>query len=245
MKYLLALLISFSSFAQTRITFDQITYTGTGCEQGSVSSLLSPDGTTMSLLFDEWRVEVPNYQVPPIRSVPGRGPNYRPQRSEASEFVSHKTCNITFLTTLPVGAMATGIEISVQARGNTMIDQGINAYFSTILVGHRGLANSSEPQAKVIDKRMWISQRTTVEEDWITNPIVAIPLNSGCASPSNRQIKFELKNHLEARIVGNDLRKAGIVTIDSHDSSGVLSFSLKTQNCGGRLAPKPARNIGL
>ena len=230
MKKFLLLFISFSALAQTNITFDQIITNGSGCPQGSVTSIVSPDGTAMSLLFDEFRVEVPNYETSSPSPVPGRGPNYRPPGANASIYESSKACNIAFTTTLPAGRMATAISISLQARGNTMTDAGIQSYFSTILVGHRGLANSVGPQVKVVEKKMWMG-RSSVGEDWTTDTNVSVPLKSNCASSSNRTIKFELKNHLEAKIIARDATKSGIVTVDSNDTRGMLTFVLSTAPC--------------
>ena len=230
MKYILTFFLSFSALAQTSIKFEQITTTGTGCPQGTVTSIVSPDGTSMSLLFDEYRVEVPNYESTPTPPPTGRGPRYQPPGTNASIYESHKTCNIAFTTTLPAGRMATAINISLQARGNTMLDSGIMAYFSTILVGHRGLANSVGPQVKVVEKKMWTG-RAEVGEDWVTDTNAVVPLKSSCSNSVNKAIKFELKNHLEAKILKNDATKSGIVTVDSNDARGMLTFTLSTSPC--------------
>jgi hypothetical protein len=134
MKALLFFFLSFSAVAQSNITFDQIVTTGTGCPSGTVSVTVSPDGQSMSLLFDEFRVQVPNTESSTPAPSTGRGPNYRPPQSNASVLEAHKTCNISFTTTLPAGRMATAIAIDLQARGFTTLDQGLQAYFSTILV---------------------------------------------------------------------------------------------------------------
>ncbi len=228
MKHFFFFFLSFSALAQSNITFDQIITTGTGCPQGTVTSIVSPDGTSMSLLFDEFRVEVPNYESTPAPT--GRGPTYRPPGANASIYEAHKTCNISFTTTLPAGRMATSLGISLQARGNTMTDAGIQAYFTTILVGHRGLANSVGPQVKVVEKKMWMG-RVAVGEDWTTDTNVTVPLKANCSSSTNKAIKFELKNHLEAKIRTNDATKSGIVTVDSNDARGMLTFTLSTTPC--------------
>ena len=229
MKHFFFFFLSFSALAQSNIVFEQINTNGTGCPQGTVTSIVSPDGTSMSLLFDEFRVEVPNYESAPAPTT-GRGPRYNPPGANASIYESSKACNIAFTTTLPAGRMATSISISLQARGNTMTDAGIQSYFSTILVGHRGLANSVGPQVKVVEKKMWMG-RTDVGEDWTTDTNVTVPLKSNCALGANRSIKFELKNHLEAKIKTNDATKSGIVTVDSNDARGLLTFSLSTTPC--------------
>lgn len=230
MKHILFFFLSFSALAQSNIVFEQIVTNGSGCPAGTVTSIVSPDGTSMSLLFDEFRVEVPNYESSSPTPGNDRGPGYRPPRQTSSLYEQHKTCNISFTTTLPAGRMATAIKIGLQARGNTMLDSGIQAYFSTILVGHRGLANSVGPQVKVVEKKMWAG-REAVGEDWVTDTDVIVPLKANCSSSTNKAIKFELKNHLQAKILSQTTTKSGIITVDSNDARGMLTFTLSTTPC--------------
>lgn len=231
MKSLLFLFLSFSAMAQTPIIFDQVETNGSGCLPGTTSTTLASDGQSMSLIFDQFSVQVPNHDEPtPVEPSPTRGSRYRPPRHSHSIFKSHKTCNISFVTNIPAGHRATAINIIVQARGNTMIDKGIRAYFSTILVGHRGLANSYGPIAKVVEKKMWTG-RAEFFDEWITDTNVSVPLNSSCATASNKSIKFELKNHLEANILNMDETKEGLVTVDSNDARGMLTFTVSTAPC--------------
>jgi hypothetical protein len=84
------LLVSPTLFAQ--INFNNVTYGGTGCPQGTVSTAVSPDGSSLSILFDEFRAEVPDYNQPAPRG----------RQVEASK--SLKSCALSFvtiLTTLP------------------------------------------------------------------------------------------------------------------------------------------------
>lgn len=230
MKSLLFFFLSFSAIAQTSIVFDQVVTSGSGCLPGTTSVTLSPDGTSMSILFDEFSVEVPNRESPIPSPAPGRGPRYRPPASTHSIFENHKTCNITFTTILPPGQMATGIDIKVDARGSTILDQGVSAYFTTILVSHRGLANSVGPQVKVIEKKFWNS-RADVSDDWITETKATVPLKANCSTNANKTIKFELKNHLNAKIMDNIETRSGLVTVDSNDARGMLTFTLATAPC--------------
>ena len=78
---------------------------------------------------------------------------------------------------------------------------------------------------------MWTTHRQPVEQDWATDTKAIVPLRSTCASSSNKTIKFELKNHLEAKILSNDLTKSGMVTVDSNDARGMLTFTLSTAPC--------------
>ena len=53
-----AMLLSAPVFAVDGITLGEPGYGGTGCPSGSVSATLSPDATSLSLLFDKYQVAV-------------------------------------------------------------------------------------------------------------------------------------------------------------------------------------------
>jgi len=39
---------------RSSLTYEQVTYGGSGCPQGTVGSIISEDGTTMTLIFDSY-----------------------------------------------------------------------------------------------------------------------------------------------------------------------------------------------
>lgn len=53
-----AMMLSAPVFAVDGITLGEPGYGGTGCPSGSVSATLSPDATSLSLLFDKYQVAV-------------------------------------------------------------------------------------------------------------------------------------------------------------------------------------------
>jgi hypothetical protein len=225
MKKILSLLslilISDLAFSQN-IIFEGLTAKGTGCPDGTVSTALTPDGKSMAVFFDEFRAEVPN--------------------SSATPHVEHKTCHLSFSYLIPEGQKLVALEVSVNGRGSTILDPGVRAYVSTSLVGFSGLARSSGgAEVKVIENKMWRGT-TQVDESWISAPIASINIQSQCASNGNNRIRFDLKNHLHAEIVNRDLRKSGMIVVDTSDITGQIKFTLKTAPCsntGGNVTPNP------
>jgi hypothetical protein len=231
MKKLLLTLapLLFVTTVQAQGLFNQIQTYGTGCPDGTVSTSISPDGQSMSVLFDEFRVEVPEYNPPSIPPSPGssfpRAPRTRPTRAM-------RDCQLRFSATLPVGMSVESVEFSIQARGATILDPGITADFTSILVGYTGLAQARGRLQPIIQKQ-WIAGRSPVSDDWTASPSMIVPINSGCAGASGRSITFDLKNHLGAEITTGDLTKTGLVTVDSSDAKGILRVSLRTRSCRG------------
>ncbi len=69
-----AFLVLFFASAEAQVVFHEPTYLGAGCPQGTVSTVLSPDGTSLSVLFDEFRISLPDDGgVAAPSPIPGRG----------------------------------------------------------------------------------------------------------------------------------------------------------------------------
>ncbi|MGZ5280493.1 MAG: DUF4360 domain-containing protein, partial [Pseudobdellovibrionaceae bacterium] len=66
---LLTLAVSISAQAQLPFKIGQPVIDGDGCPSGSVSAVISPDGTAISLLFDQFMLEVQpgSYLMPQLR----------------------------------------------------------------------------------------------------------------------------------------------------------------------------------
>jgi hypothetical protein len=221
-----------TGIAEAQINFDQVNYRGSGCPQGSVSTAISPDGSSLSILFDEFRVEVPQYDGNNDNDSlpPGHG------RNRNSEFLNHKNCALSFTANLPRGTKAVSLEVSLQTRGAVMFDQGIEGGFASILVGYNGLAQS-RGRPTIIAQKNWRALRGPLDEEYIASPLAVINLNSGCANHQGRSIRFDLKNHLQARITDQNASKQGMITMDSADMKGVLKFRLRIRPCGGGRMP--------
>ena len=84
------------------LTFEQVTYGGTGCPQGSVASIISEDGTTMTLIFDSY-----------VASL-GKG---------ISITESRKNCQLNIDLLYPAGFQYS--IFSADYRGYVAIDKGV------------------------------------------------------------------------------------------------------------------------
>lgn len=208
MKYLMlsaVLLITTNLFAQ--VSYNNVTHSGTGCPQGTVSTAVSPDGSSLSVLFDEFRAEVP----------------------ENGLAKSTKNCSLSFTASIPAGMKADALEISLQARGATILDKGVEATFAAILVGYSGLARS-RGNPTVVSTKKWRGLVAT-DDSWTQTPKTSVPLMSACAGAAAKDIRIDVKNHVIAEISNGDLSKSGMITLDSNDVNGLLKFTLKTSPC--------------
>jgi hypothetical protein len=138
---------------------------------------------------------------------------------------------LSFTATIPVGSKADALQIELQARGATIIDQGVEGFFASILVGYSGLTSMGGRPTMMIQKH-WRGMRGPVDDNWTASPVATVPLRSPCASQTTRNIRFDLKNHIQAEIPTGDLKKSGLITVDSADARGLLKFTLNTSACG-------------
>jgi len=106
-----------SAQAQSGVALGEPAYGGTGCPAGSVSAALSPDNTSLSLLFDQYVVEAG-------QSV---GRNF-----------DRKSCNIAIPVHVPNGYSVSVLEIDY--RGYNMLPRRATSQFNVeyFFAGRRG-----------------------------------------------------------------------------------------------------------
>lgn len=106
-----------SAQAQSNITLGDPGYGGTGCPGGSVSATLSPDATSLSLLFDEYIVEA---------------------GGDTGKRFDRKSCNIAIPVHVPQGLSIA--VLAIDYRGYNNVPQGASTDFNVeyFFAGARG-----------------------------------------------------------------------------------------------------------
>jgi hypothetical protein len=224
---LIIIFILFFSFSLYSQTFGDLIHKGTGCPQGTVSITSSPDNKVLSIIFDSYQVLVPQYdQDNDNQQIGSRGVLRR--RNDPT--LNHKACALSFITNLPEGQKIDSIDIILNIRGVSMLDQGTEGSFSAALVGYNGLSVSSR-RSTVIARKLMRAFHSPIDEDWNSIPVVNIPVASNCAVSQSSEIRFDLKTHLQAEILSQDLTKNALLTVDSIDSEGMIKIKLNTSPC--------------
>jgi len=224
MKLLLFLLFSIEIYANgLGIVFDRPILNGTGCPKGSSAIVMSPDGQTVSLLFDQFVAEVPQFD----------GNNDNDESSEENEQNSsrldqdkvHKVCHIHFKATIPEGFKVQQAIVDYDLRGSTFLERKVNAAIRSIFINHKGPNGENENKNQLLVRKVW---RGDTQEDWILNTSAKIKLNSGCSTRGKRNIHFQLKNILVVKS-RNDFQ--GFISLDSQDLVSSLKFKTKIKKC--------------
>jgi hypothetical protein len=228
-KIIMFILLNMTFKAFGQITYSNISYRGTGCPEGTVQTVISEDEESLSILFDEFRSEVPN------RDMQDR--HVRDRRGEEVSHSNLRSCALSFVAEIPENFKVVGLEVSFYARGSALLDPGVEALFASILVGYQGLSHSQGRPQTLVQKK-WRTQEREVSEDFTLNPVAQVNLNSSCSHRNERSIRFDLKNHLKTEITNRDLSKQGLLVLDSIDSRNFFKIKIKKRVCqSSRLAP--------
>ena len=225
----------FTAAAHAQLNFGALQHSGSGCRPGTVATAVSPDGQSLSVLFDSFQLQVPQYDG----NNDNDQINPRLPRRRGDHALHHRHCNLAISVDLPAGQAIEAIELSTYHRGATILDEGVTATFTTSFNGQRGLGLGAA-RSRILVRKLWGGARAAgpVNEDWISNPVMQIPVGSGCANARDRRVNFDLRSHITAEILNGDLTRSGLVTVDSADINGSLKLRVITRPCGANSAPQ-------
>lgn len=234
--------LSFTVKAQNDFRFDQPVMRGTGCPQGSTSTVISPDQQEMSILFDRFTAEVPQYNGN-NDNTEASDDNDPPGRRDDSR-LSHKVCNIILSADIPQGQQVSGLQVSVDFRGTTIAAKGSRAVLRSALLSHRGPRRHENGTRQALLQKVWVGE---VQEDWSLNLTKVLPMQSVCAVNGDRKVNFALRNTLMARMnpnlpAGNSTM--ALIAMDSQDLAGRMRFKVTYKPCQGGPGNGPGNGPG-
>jgi hypothetical protein len=221
----LALSLSPLVLAQDSIAFEKVSTIGSGCPEGSTAIVISPDKKTLSVLFSEMVAEVPQFD----------GNNENDEGSERlarhNKNMARKVCRISVEADVLPGHQVTGVEVSADFRGLTIMDRGTMTSFSSHFLEWRGHARQTRKIGKKITSLVYNSK--SIDEDWFESKSVSIPVESSCDEQKKRNLQFVLRNVVKARILKNarSSSAAAFISLDSADLAGVLKLKVTTRKC--------------
>jgi hypothetical protein len=232
--FLFVIALSFLDLAHAQVRFANVIPTGTGCPRGSFAAVPSPDGSALSVLFSEFIVQVPQYDGVNDNDTAGGRASRRRQESN----LQHKFCNLALDVEVAPGQQVDSVEVALFNRGATTLDAGVVATHTFSYVGHSGMS-APPARSRIIERKLWGSARTPapVSEEWLSQPTMSIPVQSACASASQKTMRLDLRSSITAEIPGGDLTKSGLVTVDSTDANASLRVRVVTRPCGALASP--------
>lgn len=218
---LITLFTSFSIFSQSNgLVLDTPDVSGSGCPLGTSSISLSPDQKSISILFDNYSVEVP----------------YENDLGQLKT-IDYKVCNIKLPINIPEGHKVESVSFDYDVRGYSFADPGLQIKFSSLLVSATGLLRSDiandRPRMKKLHQNTWLDRDWGVDEDWVLSNVVEQVINSNCAQIRDRSFKLILKNVLSASMSKRliDEGFTAMATLDSTDIKSKMDISIKLKKC--------------
>src|SRR5210317_411071 len=117
LTFIFAFLMATSTIkADTNFRFKDINLLGKGCPDGTFSVVKSPDDQTVSIIFDQFSVEVP----------------------QENKLIDSKSCDIHISSILKNNERVTSIDIDVDYRGFVSIEGNAIAKLQTYLLSWSG-----------------------------------------------------------------------------------------------------------
>lgn len=243
---LTALLMPTNAFSST---FSKVEARGTGCPLGSTDVVVSPDGSSASLLFNEMLIELPQFDGDNDNDVDvdgfGRG-------SRFNKNLVQKICNILVESELPDDHKVESIDVKIDFRGSTFMDAGATAFFHSQLINTSGPGRGREARRDFVARKIW--REGPVDDDWTISSTRSIKINGNCSRHGDSKAQFNLRNIIRASLKPQGVRDESMVFIglDSTDLIGKMEIKVNSKSCrsrGGRpdrptRPTKPGRGNG-
>ena len=234
----LSLISSLAVAKQTRETttfqFDesQIALRGSGCPQGTYSITYTEDQSTMTILFDEFSAQVPQFDGVNENDdeVDGLGET---KSNKQDSNLQRRVCTIRLAALIPQGQRLHSMDVDVDYRGAVLLDQGTLARFRTVVVGRGGIIKKNKKRKDVLFKKRWVGKKQGLEDDFFIDVHASSPIKSQCARKKDRRATLVLKNVLTAKIKKKHQNKdrSAAIFLDSADVSGKMTLKFNVTPC--------------
>ena len=237
MKSLIGAILILGSLNAAANGFSRVEARGTGCPVGSTDVVVSPDGESVSVLFNEMIVELPNFDGDNDNDadIPGHDRTSRFNRN-----VVQKICNVLIEADIPQGHKVDSVDVQIDFRGSTFMDQGTGAFFHSQLVGLAGPGRRNEVRRDFVARKIW--RQGPTEDDWIISSKRNIKVAGNCSTRGDTANRFNLRNIVRANLTPQGQRNDSYVFIglDSADIVGKMKLKVNPSAC--RQAPtRPTR----
>ena len=225
------LLAFLKSVSGQELSFNHPVLSGSGCKEGATSTVMSPDNQSISILFDEFSAEVPQFS--------GENDNDESndpelERTSLNPNLNHKLCNIVVSAQVPTGYRVKSLDVTYDFRGYTFAEKGAQTVFSSVLTGRSGLGMYQGPKgATQLERKNWDARFGDIDEDWVMSSTHSIPLQTQCASTGSGSVEFRMQNRIAARIGKRfqHLSPSGGIMMDSADITGSIRFKMHLEAC--------------
>ncbi len=217
-----------SLYSVQATTFSKVQARGTGCPLGSTDIVVSPDQSSVSVLFNEMLIELPQFDGDNDndQDIDGHG-----SHSRFDSTLVQKVCNILVESQLPPEHKVEAIEVKIDFRGSTFMDAGTTAFFHSQLINHSGPGRGQEKRRDFVARKIW--REGPVEDDWTVSSTRRIKINGNCSRRGDTKAQFNLRNLIRASLTLQGKRDNSMVFIglDSSDLVGKMNIKVHSKSC--------------
>lgn len=231
-KLLMTLILGFmtKTLLAGLIDLELSSHHGTGCPSGTISTTTTDSGQTISVLFDQFLVELPNNS-----SINDNDDIYGSALGTPthSRLVNNKNCLLNFMAVVAPGYQVDHIELSIDSRGAIFLEPGILGRFMSQLDSYSGLAQyeSRSGRAYLVGRKMWRPQSIETDESWTLSSSVHVPVASRCATSGDQEVHFQIKNHMILMNRTHNDNLSAFIALDSQDMDSRLKLSVHLTSC--------------
>ena len=225
-----------SSQANEGFQFDrsQISLRGSGCPQGTYSTTFTDDLSTMTILFDQFSAEVPQFDGNNENddTVDEEG---EAKESKKNKFLQRRVCTIRLAALVPPGKKLTSLQIDADYRGSVILEPGTVARYRSVMVSRGGIIKKNKKKRRtVVEQRKWVAKKKEVEDDFVVDISKTIKIPSKCAKKKERRANLVLKNVITAKVKkkARNKERSALISLDSADVVGKMKFKFNLKTCG-------------
>lgn len=229
---LLVFVICAFSYAASAQVFQNVEVRGLGCPEGSSSVVVSPDGKSLSILFNDFKVEVPNLLSSDNSEAVALGLITPAMAKNGTADIN--ICNISFILELPADFLNHQLEVGLDYRGHVFMEQGLRSMFRSMLFQNVIDPNTpvSRPIRSIVENQSWLSAQSELDQDLIINTKKIINVASGRPARVNgakSKLNINFKNVIGLMTIrpNDPISSFGQLTIDSNDISGKMTIKFK------------------
>ena len=226
-----------TNISSAQSLFEGVMAKGVGCPQGTASIVMAPDNKSFSILFDQFTAGLPktstlndNKEAVALGVLPSTFVN--------SSMVELKMCTISFTLNLPGRTRTHDLEVSYDYRGHLYLDQGLGAFFKSLMFQVAINAHGTGPSNHVhtlIENNSFQAPAMNLDQDLTISNIQKIRVTSTpkIKAVNGQQVYLNqlfmgFKNVMGVHGLNPTLNSAlsGQLTIDSSDIAGKMTVRL-------------------
>ena len=210
------------------LEFKEIKLSGSGCKPGTTTNIISPDGNSASILFDNLFIEIPQFT----------GENENDEFSQDNEDntskfdknLNRKVCLMNISTKVPKGYKISALDLSYDYRGSTFTEEGTLTSFKTKLVNFQGPSGRHQYPEKLLGSKRF---RSNSDTDFTLSQTRTLPIDSECSTSRETTSNFAIKNIIMAKTISRfaHLSPEAFIAFDSADLQAKVKFKVRLSRC--------------